>query len=276
MFRLVAFHEVATAADADTSVTLANLAGLADQHVTVTGDNIQVPPETPNLMAVYAQGGSLTAGETAILDQARLEAPSLKPYIDLAAVTGLAATADDQVPLSPTAINNFLGKGINFVGGENMQLKTAESVAGDDRAATVLIWLGDGNYGIGNIMAVGMKTIRGTAAITATALGNAWGAGAITFEQSLEAGMYAVVGMKMLSATAIAARLIFPNQGARPGCIGYATPLTGVGAIENPMFRNGNLGIWGTFSHTSPPQLEIMAAAADTAEEVYLDVVKIG
>ena len=276
MFRLVAFHEVATAADADTSVTLANLAGLADQGVTVVGDNIQVPPETRNLMAVYAQGGSLTAGETAILDQARLEAPSLQPYIDLAAVTGLAATADDQVPLSPTAINNFLGKGINLVGGESMQLKTAESVAGDDRAATVLIWLGDGNYGIGNIMAAGMKTVRATAAITATALGNAWNAGALTFEQALEAGVYAVVGMKMFSATAIAGRLIFPNQGARPGCIGYATPATGVGAIENPMFRNGNLGIWGTFSHTAPPQLEMLAAAADTAEEVYLDVVKVG
>lgn len=276
MFRVVAFHEVATAADADTTLVLQNLAGLADQHVTVTGDNIQVPPETPNLMAVYAQGGSLTAAETAILNQVRLEAPSLQPYLDIAALTGLAATADDQVPLSPTPINNYLGKGINLVGGENMQAKTAESVAGDDRAATILVWLGDGNYGIGNLMAAGMKTIRGTAAITATALGNAWGAGAITFEQALPAGTYAVVGMKAFSATLIAARLIFPNQGARPGCIGYATPLTGVGAIENPMFRNGNLGVWGTFSHTAPPQLEIMAAAADTTEEVYLDVVKVG
>ena len=276
MFRLVAFHEVATAADADTTLVLQALAGLADQHVTVTGDNIQVPPETPNLMAVYVQGGSLTAGETAILDQARLEAPSLTPYIDIAALTGLAATADDQVPLSPTPLNNFLGKGVNFAGGENMQFKTAESVAGDDRAATALIWLGDGNYGIGNIMAAGMKTIRATAAITATALGNAWAAGAITFEQALETGMYAVVGMKAFSATLIAARLIFPNQGARPGCIGYATPATGVGAIENPMFRNGNLGVWGTFSHTAPPQLEMLAAAADTTEEVYLDVVKVG
>lgn len=276
MFRLVAFHEVATAADADTSVTLANLAGLADQHITVTGDNIQIPPETPNLMAVYAQGGSLTAGETAILDQARLEAPSLKPYIDIAALTGLAATADDQVPLSPTPINNYIGKGINFVPGENMQAKTAESVAGDDRAATILVWLGDGNYNAGNLAMAGMHTIRATAAIAATALGNAWGAGAITFEQALPAGVYAVLGMKVFGATIIAGRLIFPNQGARPGCIGYATPLTGVGAIENPMFRNGNLGIWGSFTHTSPPQLEIIAAAADTAQEVYLDVVKIG
>ena len=276
MFRLVAFHEVATAADADTSVTLANVTGLADQHVTVTGDNIQVPPETRNLMMVYAQGGSLTAGEAAILDQARLEAPSLKPYLDIAALTGLAATADDQVPLSPTPINSYLGKGINFVGGENMQFKTAESVAADDRAATGLIWLGDGNYNIGNLMANGMKTLRATAAITCTALGNGWEAGAITFEQSLEAGMYAVVGMKVLAATPIAGRLIFPNQGARPGCIGYATPASNVGAIENPIFRNGNLGVWGTFSHTAPPQLEVMAAAADTAQEVYLDVVKVG
>ena len=125
-------------------------------------------------------------------------------------------------------------------------------------------------------MAAGMKTVRATAAITATALGNAWGAGALTFEQVLESGMYAVVGMKAFGATLIAGRLIFPNQGPRPGCIGYATPLTGVGAIENPAFRNGNLGVWGTFSHTAPPQLEVIAAAADTAQEVYLDVVKVG
>lgn len=276
MFRLVAFNELTAAAGADTSLTLANVAGLADSHVTVTGDNIQIPPETRNLIAAYVQGGSRTAAETAILDQARLEAPSMKPYIDLAALTGLAATAAAQVPLSPTPINNFLGKNVNFVGGENMQLKSAESVAGDDRCVTALIWLGDGNYGLGNLINLEMKTVRATAAITATASAGAWGAGALTFEQQLEAGSYAVVGMKMFSATAIAGRLIFSNQGARPGCIGYATPATGVGAIENPMFRNGNLGVWGTFSHTSPPQLEMLAAAADTAEEVYLDVVKIG
>lgn len=274
MFRTIAFAEWAAALAADTNLLLQNLAGLPDTHVTVQGDNISVPSDTPNLMALYAQGGCSDAA--AIMAQCRLQAPSLKPYLDVAAFTGFDTPIGDHLPISPTPINNYLGKGLNLVPGENLQVTTAEDVAGDDRAAIVALWLGDGNYDLGAMRNLPMETIRFVG--QAAAVAAAWTPSAMVFDQALKAGMYAVVGMRFISTTPVIARLIFANQGARPGCIGYTTPVDGVAPVENPMFRNGNLGVWGTFSHTTPPQMELLCQVADAAavQIGYLDVVKIG
>lgn len=274
MFRTVVFQEIAAALAADTNPLLQNLAGLPDTHVTVQGDNISVPSDTPNLMAIYAQGGC--TDNVAVMTQCRLQAPSLKPYLDIAAYTPFAAAIAGHIPISPTPLNNYVGKGINLVPGENMQIATAENNATDDRAALVGLWLGDGNYNLGAIRNYPIETVRfiGQAAAVAAV----WSPSAIVFDQALKAGTYAVVGMKLNSTTPVIARLIFANQGARPGCIGYTVPVAGVGPVENPMFRNGNLGVWGTFSHSNPPQMELLCQAADAAavQIGYLDVVRIG
>lgn len=274
MFRTVAFQEIAAALAADTNVLLQNLAGLPDTHVTVQGDNISVPSDSPNLIAAYAQGGCTDA--VAIMTQCRLQAPSLKPYLDLAAFTPHAGAIATHLPVSPTPINNYLGRGINLVPGENMQVTTAENNGTDDRAAVVGLWLGDGNYNLGALRNLPMETVRFVG--QAAAVAAVWSPSAMVFDQALKAGTYAVVGMKLNATTPVLARLIFANQGARPGCIGYVTPADAVGPIENPVFRNGNLGVWGTFSHTTPPQMELLCQAADAAavQIGYLDVVKIG
>ena len=268
MFRTVAFQEAQLSA-----VLLQNVAGLADQHVTVIGDNITVPAETPNLMAIYADGGNALADVV----QARLEAPSLKPYLDVAQFTTFAGVVATHLPVSPTPINNYLGKGINLIPGESMQYTVAEDAAVAATTELGAIWLGDGNYGLGALARLPMETVRFVGQAAAVAAG--WSASAMVFDQALKAGTYAVVGMHFTSPSAVLARLIFSNQGARPGCIGYITPAgAAFGQIENPMFRNGNLGVWGTFSHSNPPQLELLCQAADAAAAQfgYLDVVKIG
>ena len=274
MFRTIAFEEIAAALAADTNVLLQNLAGLADTHVTVQGDNISVPSDTPNLMAIYAQGGC--TDNTAVMTQCRLQAPSLKPYLDVAAFTPFAAAIGGHLPISPTPINNYLGKGINLVPGENMQITTAEDNGTDDRAALVALWLGDGNYDLGAIRNLPIETVRFVG--QAAAVAAVWSPSAMVFDQALKAGTYAVVGMKLIATTPVAARLIFANQGARPGCLGYVTPAAGVAPVENPLFRNGNLGVWGTFTHSTPPQMELLCQAADAAavQIGYLDVVQIG
>ena len=274
MFRVVAFHEESAALAADGTENLANVAGLADQAAGVQGDNISVPAGTSNLMGIYASGGSTDA--TGVMAFGRLEAPSLKPYLDIAAFMPWSGAFATHLPASPTPLNNYIGKGINLIPGENMQLRTAETAAGGDRCYTAGIWLGDGNYSLGALRGLPMETVRFEG--QAAAVAGAWAASAIVFDQALKAGSYAVVGMRFISTTPIIARLIFANQGARPGCIGYITPATGVAAIENPLFRNGNLGVWGTFPHTTPPQLELLCGAADAAavQQGYLDVVKIG
>lgn len=110
-------------------------------------------------------------------------------------------------------------------------------------------------------------TVRATASITlATAT---WANGSLTFAQTLPAGHYQVVGMRVWSANSNAARL-FPVGGAwRPGC------LTGNAEANDTWkdFRFGQTGVWCEFDNTTPPSLDVMGIT-DTAEVVYLDLIK--
>lgn len=115
-------------------------------------------------------------------------------------------------------------------------------------------------------------TVRGTSAQTLVA--NAWTTGTITLDQTLPFGRYAIIGMQCTVPDAFLARLVFTNQNQfRPGC-----PVTEAITYidERQTFRAGNLGLWGTFEQTSPPQLELLGhtAGAETAA-VILDLVQV-
>ena len=114
-------------------------------------------------------------------------------------------------------------------------------------------------------------TIRGTA--TATLVINAWTQlGTITWQNSLPTGTYAIVGAEAFSAGGKAFRITCENQVPRPG--GLATLLET--NRTHPIFRMGNLGEWGRFHNYAMPTFEMISASADTAESVYLDLVKVG
>lgn len=113
-------------------------------------------------------------------------------------------------------------------------------------------------------------TLRGTGTTTLTALG--WTATAITWSDTLPTGNYVCVGLSAFSATCVAARLTFEGQWERPGCLGNAA----VTAQEWPFFHNGLLGVWGNFHSYRMPSLEFLATAADTAETVFLDLIRVG
>lgn len=113
-------------------------------------------------------------------------------------------------------------------------------------------------------------TMRGTGTATLTA--GAWTQGAITWQDTLPNGLYAIGGLQYIGATALAARLILEEEYFRPGCIG-----TGLTTSQtHPMFMKGGLGVWGRFNANRMPSIEFLANAADTAEEVFLDFVRIG
>ena len=113
-------------------------------------------------------------------------------------------------------------------------------------------------------------TLRGTGTTTLTALG--WTLTAITWSDSLPTGNYVAVGLSAFSATCIAARLTFEGQWERPGCIG--TDL--VTSQEYPFFHLGNLGVWGNFHSYRMPSVEFLAVSADTAQTVFLDLIRVG
>ena len=241
-----------------------NVAPTADSHLSISGDNLTVP-DLNQLMLATVTSQTATAGA---ITSARIKSPSMGKTSDID--VAVFETTGTTLPIvgSPCPLNNYLVSNRRLTPGEFLQFLTINS--GTNSEETVAqIALGDGNYN-NPYAGLPVETLLATSATTATA--HAWTACSLTFSQALRAGTYAIVGMKAMGVSAIGARLIFANQGARPGCPAYLTESD----IDNPIFRNGNLGVWGTFSHNNVPQLEIFADAADTAQQVYLDVVKIG
>lgn len=111
--------------------------------------------------------------------------------------------------------------------------------------------------------------LRFTAAI-AGVIGS-WAGGAITFDQNVPAGTYQIVGMDCFGTNLLAARLVFIGGGWRPGVLGRNTLI----AVPHPLGLSGRFGVFGEFSNTAIPQLEVYCEAANAAQEGYLDVVKI-
>ena len=115
----------------------------------------------------------------------------------------------------------------------------------------------------------GGKAVRVTAATTLVAFN--WTNAALTFDQTLPAGEYMVVGGRFNSAGLLAWRCVFPGLPWRPGGIG----VTSDGGPEGTIFRVGNFGAWGSFRHNTPPTIDFCSATADTSETGHLDLIKI-
>lgn len=112
--------------------------------------------------------------------------------------------------------------------------------------------------------------MRGTGTTTATA--GAWTQATITWQDTLPNGQYAVVGLGAIGVTMIAARLIFEDQVLRPGALAQSL----VSGNPPAIFRDGSLGIWGRFNAYRIPSVEIFCNAADTAQEIYLHLMRVG
>lgn len=116
-------------------------------------------------------------------------------------------------------------------------------------------------------------TLRATSATAAVI--NAWTQIALTFQNALPTGQYAVTGLTHFSATGIAARLIIENQVPRPGTMS----IQALGNEELWTFRGygpEDLGTWGVFHNYNMPLCEVFCTGADASHEVYLDIVRIG
>ena len=122
-------------------------------------------------------------------------------------------------------------------------------------------------------------TVHATASTTLTA--GKWTQVQPSFDQALPAGSYAVVGARAFSATALFFRL-YPAMAPlwRPGGVAVQAYdqmdaynqryIASYGAIP------ASWGVWMTFYQNVPPQIEFFATSADTAEEMWLDLVYLG
>jgi hypothetical protein len=112
-------------------------------------------------------------------------------------------------------------------------------------------------------------TLRATGTTTLAAY--AWSQVTLTWDQPIIQGRYSVIGGDLFSAGAIAWRITMDNYFFRPGGLGITT----IGNKSPEVQRVGGWGEWGQFDNTSLPRLEVFSSSADTAETMWLQVIKI-
>jgi hypothetical protein len=241
---------VGYAQSVNTGNVLTNFNALADPHIRVEGVNIIVP-ELNNIAWAFACGASIT--------EARISSPSILRVFEHT-ISPLNVGAE---PLSPTPFADMSENPIPLVVSEALRARMRGSeTAAEYKVMLLLLTRGP----IAPVKAP-YRTIRATSSTTLTPY--AWTNGSLSFDQTLPAGNYQVIGMRAQSAGLIAARLVFPGYPWRPGVIGFDS----ISDVEPLRFRFGNMGVFGTFRHDAPPTVDFLSSSADTSEEVWLDLV---
>ena len=99
-----------------------------------------------------------------------------------------------------------------------------------------------------------------------------WVNGAITLAETLPAGKYQLVGAVLWGINAVAFRFAMVGGTWRPGGIANHDIQTSPQIWQ----RNGGLGVWGEFSHDTPPSMDLLAdTAASQGVGGCLDLIKI-
>jgi len=111
--------------------------------------------------------------------------------------------------------------------------------------------------------------LHGTSTTAAVSL--QWTQLTVTWDQTLPAGTYAVVGSQVQSTNAIAHRIHFLDQVFRPGFLSLAS----VGNISDPSYYYGGWGKLGQFVTYAYPYLEVLVNGTDAAHDCVLNLVKV-
>ena len=273
MFHLETFSSsIATGANTFAQLTYVSTDAVLQKLV----NGMQVSPQLSKLMAV--------AGVGAHLVHVRAQAPSMlpNPYVSLSPNNRGSAFE------SPPRVWDYCKSPIALRLTEEFDIFATQNSGGSETEYVACLFT-DGNFvappplrtgpsldGIG-----GFFTLHGIATTTLTA--GAWTnipASSITFDQALPAGTYSLVGARVFSATGLFFRM-FPQYTPlwRPG--GVAVQAYDQLDPPNQRYVSGwaaTAGMWGEwlrFYSNTVPGIEVFATSADTAEEVWLDLIKM-
>lgn len=249
------FHTAAYVQTVDPANVLLPITAAREEMFFTTGADFRIPAGLNRIAAAWA------CINDASLLRAQLQSPSLRiqTNLDIEPVIQAAnfgANADLGSFSFDTPMQLVEDEALNFA----MQ---SDPVAGVVHAG--LVMLSDGPL---QPIAGPVFTVRATSGVTQVAA--AWTNGNLTLGQVLPAGQYAVVGARFRSTDAIAGRLVFSAQNARPGLPAVAA----IGSRENTRYRAGGLGVWGVFPNTIPPTVDWIGGAA-VAQVVELDLMRI-
>lgn len=248
------FHVLAFTLNTGAGLTNQDAPGVTDGYATLQNSHYVINQDV-QVRAAYAQGATLS--------RARINTPALR-QISLPSIVPVevAATPSDYPALCEYDPFMPILKAIDEIA---VEVSNSGGVADREIAGLWVQPIGGRPAQQGPTF-----TVRCTAAITTGNL--TWGAGALVFDQTLPAGRYQVVGMDLIGANAIFARLRFSDQTMLPGCLARAT----IAATPRDTFRMGKFGAFGEFVTQSAPTLEGFGSAALTTQEIYLDLVRVG
>jgi hypothetical protein len=247
------FHLCATLRSSDATVNL-DQTPVSDNIMLIQNSHF-VPQQDMLLLFAYHEGVTQL--------RARITSPTIRQYTP----TFIRPINAALLPATLTRPMNLIRSPLRLKALEEFAIESTNSAAGPN-VATTLLGLSPGP--VTPAPQGDIYTMRGTGTTTVTA--QAWSQCAITWADTLPAGRYAVVGLNAFGTTCQAARLIFNEQPWRPGCVGGANDTI----IQDEMFRNGNLGVWGMFNAWAMPNVEFLCNAADTAQTVYMDCMRVG
>lgn len=203
------------------------------------------------------------AAMSATLNRARFASPKTRQVTN----PWIRPTIAAAVPPSNPAVQFRVDDPFVFRALEEIQLLATSGLAMGNENFTGLAAI---STGIQPIPQGDIYPLRFTSATAATA--NKWSQLTVTFQDTLPAGTYAIVGLEVESANAIAARLILQNQIFRPGTMS----VTALANRQNAMFYERKLGVLGQFQQTAMPIVEVLCNGADAVHEGYIDIIRIG
>lgn len=238
------------------NVTYDPLAVVTDQCLTPAQSQGYQFPKNYKALAACVMGVNLSA--------ARINAPSLRNLVLPEIYPGIAAAT---VPTRPSIID-YRGQGPQMLANESVVVETSRAGA-DAQPVSAALWVTDRFT-----PAPGGPIYTAVASFTNTLVAGAWTLCTLTFNQTLPAGLYAVVGLNVTCGDSFVSRLVFPGQNQwRPGCVNN---LAYGNLIQPNIFTMGYMGKLGEFYNTAQPQLEVfgLVAGAETGA-AYLDLIKI-
>lgn len=235
---------------------LVQVAALADPKIAPAGSGLLVNKDVPMIGRVAAVGTNLT--------RVQLTSATIRDYTPF----DIGPVNVGTVIENPPRYLDFMDNPIPLAVDEELDAFGVQSNAGAQRI-TVAVWFTDGPR---RKVTTGRPfSVHWTSSTTLTA--NALTSFQPTLDNGLPSGTFAIVGLRVISAGALLARLIpRGTTNIRPGVLAFQGQDGGPDREE----RYGAMGELLRFTNTTPPQIEVFSRSADTTEEGYYDLIQVG
>lgn len=246
------FHLGAWFENVAAGVTDSQVNAVQDSILTITNNNFLLPARA-QIKWVYGAGVGM--------DRLRLNVPPLR-YVGLPSLVPINVTA--AVP-SPFNLVDLENRPVFVDPIDQVEIDTTNTDAGAQNHFVVAAFA----FGRKEPAAGPVYRVRATAAITGST--GTWVNGSMTMDQSLPQGRYEVVGLDLTGTNLIAGRLVFPGASFRPGAIARNS----ASSLKHPYFDTNSMGSYGFFDFPNLPTLDIFVGGANTAQVIYMDLVRV-